>query len=130
MESIETRIRTALVVLGQAAPTVANLLNGAISSFSGHPAIAEALADVEFKLTELGQNAVESALPGTELADTLASVRRTYTMESERRIHDTMWGRPQVAPVAAAAADDDLGLLDAPTANAESSSDDGDVLFF
>ena len=136
MESIETRIRTALVVLGQAAPKVASLLSAAISDFSDHGAIAEALADVEIQLTEQGQNAASSALPGTELADTLARVRRTYTMEGERRIHDGMWGRPEpvVATATAAVAEDDgLGLFDATpedTGVPAEPQEDADVLFF
>lgn len=136
MESVETRIRTALAVLGQAAPKVASLLNDAISEFSDHADIAEALADVEMQLTEQGQDAATSALPGTELADTLVSIRRTYTMESERRIHDGMWGRPEPVATAAVAAaeDDDLGLFDAPSTDADAAAadadDDLDALFF
>ncbi len=139
LESVETRIRTALVVLGQAAPTVAGLLNGAISAFADHTAIAEALTDVEFKLSELGQDAPATAPTGTELSDTLARIRRTYTMEGERRIHDGMWGPPEPAAVASAA-NDDLGLLeldqsesDATTgipASGDAGADDLDALFF
>ena len=133
MESVETRIRTALVVLGQAAPKVASLLNAAISDFSDHGAIAEALSDVEIQLTEQGQNAAASALPGTELADTLASIRRTYTMEGERRIHDGLWGRPEPAVTATTTDDDGLGLFDATPEDAgppAEPQEDADVLFF
>lgn len=134
MENVETRIRTALVVLGQAAPKVASLLKAAISDFSDRGAIAEALADVEMQLTEQGQDAVTSAMPGTELAETLTSIRRTYTMEGERRIHDGMWGRPEPTLVKTVTEDDDgLGLFDdtpAETSEETASRDDADVLFF
>lgn len=133
MESVETRIRTALVVLGQAAPKVASLLNAAISDFSDHGAIAEALADVEMQLTEQGQDAATSASPGTELAETLARIRRSYTMEGERRIHDGMWGRPEPAVAKVTTEDDDgLGLFDITTADVGTTEpqEDADVLFF
>ncbi len=133
MENVETRIRTALVVLGQAAPKVASLLNAAISDFSDHGAIAAALADVEMQLAEQGQDAVTTALPDTELAETLTSIRRTYTMESERRIHDGMWGRPEPTLVSTATEDDGLGLFDetpAETGTEAAPQDDADVLFF
>lgn len=135
MESVETRIRTALSVLGQAAPAVAGLLNGAISEFSDQAAILEALADVEMQLTEQGEGAATSAEPDTELAETLAGIRRTYTMESERRVHDGMWGRPApaVAVVAAATSEDGiegLDLFDDPPIEADAPAEDADVLFF
>ncbi|HEY9009766.1 MAG TPA: hypothetical protein VIN06_01985 [Devosia sp.] len=93
MESVEARIAEALRVLGQAGPAVADLLGGASGEFANHQSISEALSDTQIRIVALGEAGSYHAEPGSPLAELLVAIRKSYTMEAERRIHDTMWGK-------------------------------------
>jgi hypothetical protein len=141
MESVESRIHAALQVLSEAGPAVADLLGGASIGFANHDAISEALADVQLRIVALGTAEGHRVEPGSALAATLEAVRKTYTMESERRVHDAMWGKP-AAKAAPAPADDGLDMFEdvgapepataepAPVAEDPLGSVEDDVLFF
>lgn len=135
MEGVETRIQDALRVLGQAGPAVADLLGGASSGFSNHEGISEALSDAQLRITALGQAETHRVAPESQLAALLAGIRKTYTMEGERRIHDAMWGPPAtMAAPPAVAADDGLDMFEdfgsEPAADAPAApTDDGLEMF-
>lgn len=99
MERVDGRIREALGVLEKAAPLVADYLDGASSGFSNHQAISETLADAQMQLVALGSGTVAPPEADSPLASLLEGIRKSYTMESERQIHDRLFGKP--APVVA-----------------------------
>jgi len=99
MERVDGRIREALGVLEKAAPQVADYLDGASSGFSNHQAISETLADAQMQLVALGSGTVAPPEADSPLASLLEGIRKSYTMESERQIHDRLFGKP--APVVA-----------------------------
>jgi hypothetical protein len=94
MESIEARIGEALEVLGQAGPDVASLLGGASGEFADHQDISQALSDTHLRLIALGQGQSHRAEPNSSAAALLQTIRKSYTMDVERRIHDAKLGRP------------------------------------
>ena len=109
LDGVETRIREALTVLAQAGPAVADLLGGASYGFSNHQSISESLADAQMRIAGLGQAESHRVAPDSALATLLQAIRKSYTMESERRIHDAMWGKPaMIAVVPSSAHADDL----------------------
>jgi methyl-accepting chemotaxis protein len=112
MDGVETRIHEALDVLGQAGPAVANLLGGASSGFANHQNISEALSDAQLRITGLGQAASHRVAADSPLASLLEGIRKTYTMDAERRIHDAMWGKPAKIAAVAVAADDGFETFD------------------
>ncbi len=101
--SIGTRMAAAMRDLDRDGPTIARRLTQAMHDFGEHDGISEALSDIEFALTEL-------AGEGDAPADYLASLRKRYTMDMERRIHDRFAGAPPAAaePEPAEASLDDL----------------------
>lgn len=109
MDGVEKRIREALSVLSHAGPAVTDLLGGASYGFSNHQSISEALSDAQLRIVALGSAESHRAEPDSPLAALLEGIRKTYTMEGERRIHDGMWGKPAprlaVAPTGADADD-------------------------
>ncbi len=116
LEAVGFRMKHALVELYDDGPKVARLLEDAVSALASHAAISEALSDIEFALI-LPRAAGEAGgeVGRGELAvhqDFFATLRRRYTMDAERRLHDSFLGvAPQAEPepVEEAAADlDDL----------------------
>jgi hypothetical protein len=91
MESVEARISEALEVLGQVGGAVATLLGGASDEFADHQDISEALSDTHFQLAALGQAETQGAAPSAPAA-LLQAIRKSYTMEVERRLHDAKVG--------------------------------------
>ena len=91
LASIGTRMGGAMRDLDRDGPTIARRLTQAMHDFGQHDGISEALSDVEFTLTELSGY-------GDAPADYLASLRKRYTMDMERRIHDAFIGAPPSAP--------------------------------
>lgn len=112
MESVEVRIRDALLVLEDAAPQVARYLDGASGGFSNHQDISETLSDAQMQLVALGAGSVQKPEPGSEMASLLEEIRKTYTMESERQIHDRMFGKPAAAAAPALVSVNDCDGLD------------------
>lgn len=91
LESVAQRMRSALRALQADAPVVGQRLNEAMSDLSQHGAISEALCDIEFDLADLvpADGATRDALvQAPEAITLLADLRRRYTMDVERRVHD------------------------------------------
>jgi hypothetical protein len=87
LETIGTRMVTALRDLDRDGPVIAHRLTEAMHDFGQHDAISEALSDVEIAVTAL-------AGAGDAPLEFLAALRRRYTMDMERRIHDAFAGTP------------------------------------
>ncbi len=103
LAAIGARMATALRDLDRDGPVIARRITEAMHDFGQHDSISEALSDVEFTLTDL-------AGPGDAPAEYLAILRKRYTMDMERRIHDRFAGAPPPAaePEPADASLDDL----------------------
>jgi hypothetical protein len=90
LAAIGVRMATAMRDLDRDGPVIARRITEAMHYFGEHDAISEALSDVEFTLTDL-------AGPGDVPADYLGTLRKRYTMDMERRIHDRFAGAPPPA---------------------------------
>ncbi len=102
LEAIGSRMAVALRDLDSDGPVIARRLTEAMRDFSQNDAISEALSDTELALAALAGD-------GTAPPDLLAALRRRYTMDTERRIHDAFTGTPApVEPEPEAADLDDL----------------------
>ena len=114
---VDGRLSAALHLLDEEGRTADAVLKEAARHFSGHAAISEALGDAQMRLSallaQLPAVASEVFAASNAGARLLAYLRRNYTMESERRIHDGLFGAiggeaPVAAPMIEA---DDLGLF-------------------
>jgi hypothetical protein len=90
LAGIGTRMAAAMHALDQDGPTITRRLTQAMQDFGQYDSICEALSDVEFEVTALAGD-------GDAPADTLAALRKRYTMDMERRIHDAFAGAPPAA---------------------------------
>lgn len=90
LAAIGARMAAAMRDLDRDGPVIARRITEAMHDFGEHDAISEALSDVEFTLTDL-------AGPGDVPADYLGTLRKRYTMDMERRIHDRFAGAPPAA---------------------------------
>jgi hypothetical protein len=119
LETVGFRMKKALVDLYDDGPTVAARLDDAISALASHAAISEALSDIEFTLATLASGTdlilpeqVEQGENEPSITDFLATLRRRYTMDAERRLHDAFTGLdPEPEPVAESSGDDALDDL-------------------
>ncbi len=126
LETVGFRMKKALVDLYDDGPTVAARLDDAISALASHAAISEALSDIEFTLathasgrdvilpreTGEGDHAEHGGGCEPTLTDFLATLRRRYTMDAERRLHDAFTGlEPEPEPVIQSGGDDALDDL-------------------
>jgi hypothetical protein len=118
-EQVDGRLSAALRLLDKQCDKVHDLLTEARQRFSGHTAIAELLADAHLRLsaleTDLGGPDIE-ALSHEESGVTLLQLmRKNYTMDSERRIHDGVMGPvpndAQLSKEESSEIEDDLGLF-------------------
>lgn len=108
LETVGLRMKRALVELYADGPRVAERLDGAVDSLANHGAISEALSDIEFSIAELVRpgDAEGHAQHGgggdhsPELTEFLSTLRKRYTMDAERRLHDAFTGIEVVEPVA------------------------------
>jgi hypothetical protein len=85
LATIGTRMADALKELDRDGPIIARRLTQAMHDFGQHEAISEALSDVEIAITDFAGD-------GDAPADFLATLRKRYTMDTERRIHDAFIG--------------------------------------
>lgn len=107
LEEVDGRLAAALQTLERDGPAAIARLNEASHGLGGHAGIAEALSDAHFELTALTAETGEASPDMPVLAPVFAALRRGYSMEAERRIHDRLVGAAPEAP-AGAEADDAL----------------------
>ena len=104
LETVDQRLSEALAVLGKAGPAAIAKLSEAASRLAGHAGISEGMADTRLSLEALAgppRRPLAASLP------LLAKLRKTYTMEAERKIH-----RARIPDEAAAAPDPEPALDD------------------
>jgi hypothetical protein len=84
LETVDKRLSDALAVLGKAGPAAVAKLNDAAARLSSHADISEVMADTLVGLEALAGTPGEISAASLPL---LARLRKTYTMEAERKIH-------------------------------------------
>ncbi|MGN6222556.1 hypothetical protein [Pseudoxanthomonas sp.] len=118
LESVGMRMKNALLGLYDDGPRVADRLIQAVDSLANHGAISEALSDIELNIAGLiGPTAPDQAVADsageadTSRAEFLAALRKRYTMDAERRVHDAFTGIEVASEPAVAEAGDGLDDL-------------------
>jgi hypothetical protein len=111
LEAVGMRMKKALLELYDDGPKVAERLHQAVDSLANHGAISEALSDIELGVAALivprgTAEGDQAQLAGggrdaEELTEFLATLRKRYTMDAERRVHDAFTGI-EIAPEPAA----------------------------
>jgi hypothetical protein len=96
--AVDGRLAEALSQLSTDGPAAIRHLGVAADRLAAHEEMSEAIADAALKTAELA--GPSSGAPGAASRELLAHLRRTYTMDAERRIHDAFAG-PSGPPRAA-----------------------------
>lgn len=111
LQSVDKALVEALNTLNRDGPSVINLLGNAAETFASQASISETMRDLELRLIAQCPTQADASPVGV-IAETLATQRGRYTMDTERRIHSDLFGADEVvdpAPVATdEAADGDL----------------------
>ncbi|AEQ53662.1 hypothetical protein KKY_3680 [Pelagibacterium halotolerans B2] len=108
LSGLDRKLAVALESLDTDGTRVIALLQTAANGLDGLGTLSEAMDDVRMQIAGLAPDA-PSAEPTENIALILAGLRRLYTMEAERSVHDALFGSP--APIAAIdqPAEDDFG---------------------
>jgi hypothetical protein len=104
LATVDKRLDEALTLLGRDGPEAVASLGTASESFTSQSEIGEALADIQFRLEGFAVTA--NAADGVEteaLGALLAQLRKRYTMDGERQLHDAMFPGHAIAGAAVAA---------------------------
>jgi len=129
LQGVDQALAQALATLEHDGPNVIALLGNAAEIFADQAAISEAIADLHVRLLQHcppSGGAVPAA--ATQAVDRVWSC---YTMDAERRIHETFLGaRPNGVSDAGAAIVTDGETLEPTSATGTSDDDDLDALFF
>ncbi len=96
--AVSDRLGQALGELRRDTPIVARQLAEAMDDLRRHASLSEALSDAEIVVAELAAGAPSRAPTGDAAGSLLADLRRRYTMDQERRIHDAFVGIAQTGP--------------------------------
>ncbi len=115
-EHLDQRMSAAMSLLDEQGKLVDQAFAEAARRFAGHAGISEALADARTQAVALAATMDRKDIQALASRDSgsalFAQLRKTYTMESERRVHDALIG--QTAPVEpepeVQSEDDDLGI--------------------
>lgn len=97
--AVELRLNEALTLLDTDGPTVLKALTEAADRLSGHEEMSEALADAAVRTAQLAGDGGASS-PDPASSPFFALLRKSYTMEAERRIHDGFAGEAEPEPAA------------------------------
>ncbi|MHA6297034.1 hypothetical protein [Devosia sp. CAU 1758] len=114
LSQLDQHMAAALARLHKDGPKVIKLLEHAASCLSGQSAMAETLDDIAMSVAALSNSPSPTSL-SPSLAEVMAGLRKTYTMEAERRAHDLLFPKSQVAGPPAnddAAAETNMDLAD------------------
>lgn len=94
--AVDLRLNEALGLLDHDGPAAIRALGDAAARLSGHEVMSEAIEDAAMRSAELAVS--ERPRPSATLQPFFAALRRSYTMDAERRIHDGFVG-PHGAPL-------------------------------
>ena len=106
LSTLDRGLADALKRLNSDGPKVIKLLEAAADGLSGQSAMAETLDDIAIATAALSTQAPPAQLT-TELSAILASLRKSYTMEAERQIHDRLFAAAAGAANAGSASQDE-----------------------
>ena len=109
LATLDQRIATALMRLNSDGPKVIGLLDAAARGLSGQSALAETLDDISLAIAGLSSAALP-ATPPAALIGLLDQLRRNYTMEAERMIHDQLVPRGEAGTHLAPEVENDMDL--------------------
>lgn len=104
LSGLDQKLATALSSLDTDGTRVIALLQKAANGLDGLGALSEAMDDIRMQIADLAPDEIASE-QSAQLTGLIAGLRRLYTMEAERAVHDTLFG-PPVASAAAPASDD------------------------
>lgn len=90
LSRLDEKMAAALARLNTDGPKVIGLLERAAEGLSGQSAMAETLDDVALSVAALSAAPVPDA-PSATLTAVLAELRKHYTMEAERQVHDRLF---------------------------------------
>ncbi|QYO76163.1 hypothetical protein [Devosia salina] len=102
LSQLDQRLAAALARLNSDGPKVINLLEGAAAGLSGQSAMAETLDDIAIAIAGLTTEPVPAVL-SPALSETLAGLRKHYTMEAERQAHDALFPGAAASSIVASA---------------------------
>lgn len=111
LSGLDERLAGAMQSLNSDGPKVIKLLAAAAGSIDGQVRLSESMEDIAMQIAALSNDSVP-ATPPAALTTVLERLRKSYTMEAERKIHAALFGG--VAQAAAEAVDDsdDFDLAD------------------
>lgn len=111
LTGLDQRLSAAMDSLNADGPKVIGLLEAAARGIDGQARLAESMDDIAMQIAGLSADTMPDPLPA-ELTPLLERLRKNYTMEAERQIHNRLFGASGAAPVAEEATDDmDLDAL-------------------
>lgn len=101
LQQVDKSLAGALSALNRDGPNVIALLGDAAETFSSLTAIAETMRDLQLQLAE--QCPTDGMpKPTGALLDAVSAQRKRYTMDAERRIHESLFGKETAVAVAEA----------------------------
>jgi len=107
LSGLDERLATAMASLNADGPKVIALLGAAAKGIDGQVRLSESMDDIAMQIAALSSEPMPAPVP-EELTPVLERLRKSYTMEAERRIHTGFFGG--AAPVAPAAENDDFDM--------------------
>lgn len=108
---LDERLSVAAASLNADGPKVISLLQAAARGIDGQSRLAETMDDIALQIAGLSADPMSQSI-APDLAPILESLRKTYTMEGERHIHNRLFGSPATVLVEDPANDDmDLDAL-------------------
>ena len=110
LTSLDEGLSAAMASLNVDGPKVIALLQAAARGIDGQSRLAESMDDIALQIAGLSVDAMPDPL-AEELTPVLERLRKTYTMESERQIHNRLFGAPSASAVEEPADDMDLEAL-------------------
>jgi len=111
LTGLDERLSTAMASLNADGPKVIGLLQAAASGIDGQSRLAESMEDIAMQIAALSADPMPDPLPES-LVPVLEKLRKTYTMEAERQIHNRLFGSAATVLIEEPANDDmDLDAL-------------------
>jgi hypothetical protein len=92
LDTVDRTLASAMATLNRDGPQVIALLGSAASTFGAKADMSETMRDLQIRLVA----ATPPAQPerDAETNDMLTAIRKSYTMDAERQVHEHLFGRP------------------------------------